>query len=138
MYAGAILGKQSLFSHPCCARPSGIPFLVHFKVFCLTSMTDPGLGSSLNVCEINCPSVCSSWMDRTDKTVVTCGKVTQEVLSRDIPENSSDRLTNPGQTTCDLGNGLLRLPSSHCKGAPCVPPLRKPVMQRAPFWQWSL
>lgn len=83
MYAGAILGKQSLFSHPCCARPSGIPFLVHFKVFCLTSMTDPGLGSSLNVCEINCPPVCSSWMDRTDKTVVTCGKVTQEVLSRE-------------------------------------------------------
>lgn len=27
------------------------------------------------------------------------------------PENSSDRFTNLGQTMCDLGNGLLRLPS---------------------------
>ncbi|KAM7329546.1 hypothetical protein ACRRTK_011159 [Alexandromys fortis] len=28
-----------------------------------------------------------------------------------MPENSSDRFTNLGQTACDLGNGLLRLPS---------------------------
>lgn len=47
-------------------------------------MTDPCVGyASLSACGSNCPSVCSSWMDRTDKTMAyffTCGKVAQEII----------------------------------------------------------